>query len=254
MYLRRTMLFFTLAAAVALAEPAGLDVRFVSSIVAKAFSQQPGVSVMTSEDLRQATAFEAEKQAMGCDERSCLVEIAQAMDARIIIYGAVDALEEGLLLQINVFDARSGTSLGREVVNAPNRSALAKLAEERAGALATSTRRQAGDEALRVLILDFETRAAAAVAAEADDASLVWAGAGSAAAVGLVAVGLGAWADYQSVTTHNGVTNNPNLSRSKAEAGYGASDQWAVGAVVGYGAGALLLAGAGGLALWAALE
>jgi hypothetical protein len=240
-----------LLALVAATSPAPTDVRFVSNVVAAEFATQTGFEVLTADDLRQVLTVESERQMLGCSDESssCLAELAAAMDARLLVYGSVDNVGGQLLLQLNVFDARKARSLGRVTKKAPSRAALVALSEEHAAALAATARAQLpGDEPVRVLVLDVQFRSGAAdlLVDDAANAVPVWGiTAGVLGAVGVLAIAGGGFADFQSVALHADTTAQTDLSRSAAVSRYAESDAWALGAALGYGAGAVLLVAAG---------
>jgi hypothetical protein len=239
-----------LLALFAATNPAPTDVRFVSNVVAAEFATQKGFEVLTADDLRQVLTVESERQMLGCSDESssCLAELAAAMDARLLVYGSVDNVDGQLLLQLNVFDARKARSLGRVTKKAANRAALVALSEEHAAALAATARAQLpGDEAVRVLVLDIQFRSGASeMLVDESAAAPVWGiAAGVLGAVGVLALAGGGFADFQSVALHADTTAQTDLARSAAVSRYAESDAWALGAVLGYGAGAVLLVAAG---------
>ncbi|MDP2340943.1 MAG: hypothetical protein Q8O67_08300 [Deltaproteobacteria bacterium] len=228
----------SLALLLVAADPAAADLRFVASLAAAAFSAQPEVSVLTSDDLRRAMNLEADRQAQGCDEAaSCLAEIAAAMDARLVVYGTVDVLEDQLLVQLNVFDAHSAQGLGRVTARATTTSELARVTEERAASLAASTRAQLPG-LLRILILDVEVRGRQPI----EPTPWLWI-AGSLLGTGALALGGGVVADVVSVDLFNKTTNEPTLAASTAGERYDQSNGWATVASVGYIVGGIALVG-----------
>ena len=69
--------------------------------------------VVSMADVRHLADLEGEKQAAGCSENSCLTELAGALGARYVVFGAVGPLGRQFLLNLNVFDAASATAVGR---------------------------------------------------------------------------------------------------------------------------------------------
>jgi hypothetical protein len=82
--------------------------------MASALAKRPDIQAITLADLKAMTDIEATKAASGCDESSCLAELASALGARYVIYGRLGALGEELILQINLFDAAAAQAVARE--------------------------------------------------------------------------------------------------------------------------------------------
>ena len=112
--------------------------------------------VLTSADLRNALDLEAQKQVASCDDgASCLAEIAQALDAHVVLSGNLSSLEDEWLLQVSAYDARQASSAGRRTVRATTRKDLATAAEVAGRELiAPLLVGKSETERLRVLILD----------------------------------------------------------------------------------------------------
>ena len=112
--------------------------------------------VLTSADLRNALDLEAQKQVASCDDgASCLAEIAQALDAHVVLSGNLSSLEDEWLLQVSAYDARQASSAGRRTVRATTRKDLATAAEVAGRELiAPLLVGKSQTERLRVLILD----------------------------------------------------------------------------------------------------
>jgi hypothetical protein len=82
--------------------------------IASALSDRPDIEALTAADIQTMAKLEADKSAMGCDDASCLAEIANAMGARYVVYGRVGKLDDVILLQLNLFDASIGKSISRQ--------------------------------------------------------------------------------------------------------------------------------------------
>jgi hypothetical protein len=112
--------------------------------------------VLTSADLRNALDVEAQKQVASCnDGASCLAEIAQALDAHVVLTGNLSSLEDEWLLQVSAYGARNASSAGRRTVRATTRKDLATAAEVAGRELiAPLLMGKSETDRLRVLVLD----------------------------------------------------------------------------------------------------
>lgn len=80
----------------------------LGQIVAAEAAKVRGYSIISAEEVRAALDQEANKSMMGCDETSCLAELAQALDAELVISGRIDDTSEGnSLVSLNVLNARA---------------------------------------------------------------------------------------------------------------------------------------------------
>ncbi len=143
--------------------------RAVTALVAKDIAAA-GLSVLSGDDLRNMADLESQRQDAGCSsDESCLVEIADAMNARLVVSGFVGRLGKLLVVNLSLFDARSAQAHGRATVEADSLEELPRKLEP----------------AVRELVDDFrpQTRVGTGVFAA------VGGGAGAAVGVGLVVVG-----------------------------------------------------------------
>lgn len=90
--------------------------QLVNGVVAQTLAGFDNLEVVTTGDIRRVTDLEAQKQAMGCDQESCLAEIAGAMGAQYVIFGRIGRLDESTLVQLNLFDAVEARPIAREDV------------------------------------------------------------------------------------------------------------------------------------------
>jgi TolB-like protein len=105
------------------------DVQLVDTLVVQALSRHARLNVLSSSDIRQMIDLETERQAVGCDTNSCLAEIAGAMGAQYVVYGTAGQLGETILVQLNLFDSSTGTSINREKIETTDLGALPRLVE-----------------------------------------------------------------------------------------------------------------------------
>ena len=62
----------------------------ISDLVQGTISEDKSRLVLGREDIRRVLSFEQEKAALGCDDASCLSEIASALDVDRMITGSID--------------------------------------------------------------------------------------------------------------------------------------------------------------------
>lgn len=225
---------------IALAAPTADDGVVLTGLVATAAAEVEGVDVLTRADLRAALAVESDKQALGCADESCLAEIAAALDARAVLFGTLGALDDELVLQLNLFDSQQANSAGRAVARAPSTRELATVAEEKARALVRSfAQERRGAGRIRVLVLDLEVSGVAASSSSSSSASATpgWfvPGGVGVAALGLVGLGVGVTADVLAVQAFAAADGDRTLDVKSAQAKYAESDDlvpWAIGGYV----------------------
>ncbi len=56
----------------------------------------PGFTVLSMRDLQAAIAHEADRQLLGCDDEGCLAEIADAVDADLLIHGTLTTTSDAV--------------------------------------------------------------------------------------------------------------------------------------------------------------
>lgn len=78
------------------------------------------LEVISSADLRDLVALQAEKQSIGCTEDStaCLAEIAGALGAELVLSTRAGKLDAVYVVSLQLFDAKSATAVGRTSVQA----------------------------------------------------------------------------------------------------------------------------------------
>lgn len=110
-------------------------VRTVRDTLVVHLAQQPSLTVLSSDDLRRVADLEAQKQAVGCDEQSCLAELAGAVGAELVVFGNVAQL--GALTQINisVLDVVHASVRGRRSVEVATLDAVPAQVRAAADAL-----------------------------------------------------------------------------------------------------------------------
>jgi hypothetical protein len=77
-------------------------------IVAEEAGRVSGYELLSAADVRAVLDQEATKQLVGCDDNSCLAELAEAMDAELLVSGRVDMGTDGApLVSLSLVNARA---------------------------------------------------------------------------------------------------------------------------------------------------
>lgn len=86
-----------------------------AQLVAAEAARVKGLVVLTTADVRAALALEADKQLLGCDaEASCMAEIADALDATLVVQGEVARAADGAaLVNLALLNARAVVVVNR---------------------------------------------------------------------------------------------------------------------------------------------
>lgn len=94
-------------------------VRIIHDTLVAHVSKDPRLDIVSSEDMRRVLDVDAQKRAMGsCSDESCLAEVAGALGAQLMLYGTAGKLGDLVVVNVSLFDARTGKSVGRETVEA----------------------------------------------------------------------------------------------------------------------------------------
>jgi TolB-like protein len=79
-------------------------------------------SVISGAEIAEMLRVEAEKQVLGCDEdASCLSEIADAMDARLLVVGTVARIGPRVLVNLSLIDSGKVEVIGRSSIDVRDR-------------------------------------------------------------------------------------------------------------------------------------
>ncbi len=85
----------------------------MSDVVQGVISGDSTRLVLGREDIRRVLSFEEERAALGCDDASCLSEIASALDVDRMVTGSIDKVGTSYFVVVTEIDARSVEPLGR---------------------------------------------------------------------------------------------------------------------------------------------
>lgn len=103
------------------------EVDTLTSLVTAHLARYPQLDVLSGADLKRLVDLEAQKQSAGCDEGSCLSEIAGAIGAQLVFFGQAGKLGSTIVVTLNVFDAAKGQAVGRQVIEARDLGQLPAL-------------------------------------------------------------------------------------------------------------------------------
>jgi len=89
-------------------------VETVTNIIVSGLSTYETLDVISGEDVKKLVELEATRTTMGCNEdASCLAEIAGALGAQLVVFGAVGKLGDATVITLNLFDSQKAQALGR---------------------------------------------------------------------------------------------------------------------------------------------
>jgi len=90
----------------------------IMDVVTSAFAKTNRFDVKSSDDIAELLNLEAGKSALGCDDASCMAEIAGALGAELVVSGRIGKLGETYILKIAVLKPATATTVGQETVQA----------------------------------------------------------------------------------------------------------------------------------------
>jgi hypothetical protein len=80
----------------------------LGQVVAAEAGKLHGYTLLTSSDVRAVLDQEASKQLVGCDDNGCLAELAEALDAELVVSGKVGETPDGTpLVSLTLINARA---------------------------------------------------------------------------------------------------------------------------------------------------
>ncbi len=88
-----------------------------------------GLDVVTVADIQHELNVEAMKQAVGCGDESCMIEIANALGADFTVYGTVVVLNGLTTVNLTLLDAHRQVAVARESLQTRDTDALAREVE-----------------------------------------------------------------------------------------------------------------------------
>ena len=113
----------------------------LSDLVQTAYARDPARVVIGRDEIARVLAWEADRQAAGCDDSGCLAEIGAALDAARIVTGSLDRIGSGYLVVLTEVDAKTAEPLGRAQAQSPaDEDALVAVVVKLAEGLVAETR------------------------------------------------------------------------------------------------------------------
>jgi TolB-like protein len=98
--------------------------RTITALVSAELSRFLDLNVIADADVKRMIDLEGQRQQVGCEDSSCLAELAGALGARLVVFGSVARLGEKTVVTLNLFDSRRGESVGRQFVEVTDVGAL----------------------------------------------------------------------------------------------------------------------------------
>jgi hypothetical protein len=96
----------------------------LTEVTAVAAASVRGTEVLSTRDIEKIMELESQKQLVGCNASDCLAELAGALGARLVVFGELGALDDQLVLTLNLYDAESARSIARQLVQGPKNAAV----------------------------------------------------------------------------------------------------------------------------------
>jgi len=92
--------------------PAGYS-RALTAVVRAVYAADRRRVALATDQLANVTAWDAQKQALGCSSNECLAQVANALAAARLVTGSVDRLEGGARVALVELDAQRSVALAR---------------------------------------------------------------------------------------------------------------------------------------------
>jgi hypothetical protein len=245
------LLMLSLAAA-----PASEIRATLTQLTAVAAANLEGAEVLSSRDIQNIIALEAEKELAGCSDASqCLAEVAGALGARLVIFGELGHLDDQLILTLNLYDADQSRSVGRTVMRGTSSSEVSAQLDEAVAKLIKAPLDAIEDKPARVLVMDILGGAAPGPDGEPGEApagpmSTMQIGGLAAAGTGVLAIGVGAIFGGIASGLHGDATDSstlqkdvPDLIDARNTNGWIANGLFVGGAALAVAGGALYAVG-----------
>jgi TolB-like protein len=99
-------------------------VTLLNDLITESVSRHAELEVMSASEVKAMANFAADRLAAGCDEDSCLAELAGALDADYVVFGKLGRLDKTLVLTLKLFDAKEQKAVERRTVKGMNRTVV----------------------------------------------------------------------------------------------------------------------------------
>jgi len=93
--------------------------RGLMDVLTKGVAEAPGLMVVSRDEIAAMLDAEAQKQLMGCDQSSCMAEIAGALDVDFIVAAAVTPLGQGSVVSLQLINQRFANVMNRVALTWP---------------------------------------------------------------------------------------------------------------------------------------
>ena len=194
----------------------------LNDLVGQSVTRLGAVKVVTSRDVQRIADLQADKDILGCDDESCLSELAGDFGARYVLFGSVGRFAELYVIQLTLFDADAAEAVKRGRVETRDLSNVTRLID------------QVVDDTLSSFVVKDEEPAAAPF--EVPVAGTLSIGGGALAAAGIVmviigvqpALAYGAAQDGLALEQSRFASGDADLAEAARlqQAAQDASDQW----------------------------
>ncbi len=90
----------------------------VGSLLPTYVGQTGRFRVRSGSEIKEMMQFEATKENAGCDDNSCLAELAGALGARYVLFGNISKLGSLVLINLALYDNDTGEAVSRQTLQA----------------------------------------------------------------------------------------------------------------------------------------
>jgi len=87
-----------------------------SGLTALFASRAPGLEVISSREVRQMMAMEAQRSAAGCTDTACMAEMASALDVELMLTGQMSRLGPVMVIHLSLIDVEDANTVARTTV------------------------------------------------------------------------------------------------------------------------------------------
>jgi TolB-like protein len=87
--------------------------KLLDDLLSVSFSRFVELDAISTSDVAELMAHEANKQTFGCDDASCMAELAGAIGARYVVSGRIGKLGARYSFTVSLFDSERAVSVGR---------------------------------------------------------------------------------------------------------------------------------------------
>jgi TolB-like protein len=96
----------------------------IAGLMIVELAKDTALDVISDAEVKRLADLEGDRQAVGCDDTTCLAELAGAMGARYVIFGDVGTLGSTVIVNLNLFDSQTTRAVNRVAVKADGVDAL----------------------------------------------------------------------------------------------------------------------------------